>query len=134
MTSVKFEPIKDKCAEIVDFLLSTPDIPDDPSLQFKVRLCCEEAVQNVVDYAYQDGRGFLEAGTDSQNGVLFIYLKDAGIPFDPLSKDDPDITASVEDRAIGGLGIFLCKQMMDEVKYSFENGCNKLTMSIKINQ
>lgn len=134
MTSIKFEPIRDKCADIVEFLLNTPDIPDDPELQFKIRLCCEEAVQNVVDYAYKDGSGYLEAGTDSRDGILFIYLKDAGVPFDPLAKDDPDINASLEDRQIGGLGIFLCKQMMDKVLYCFEDGCNKLTMCIKINQ
>jgi len=132
MRSIKFEPIKDRCGEIVDFLMTSPDIPENEQLQFKIRLCCEEAVQNVVDYAYGDGTGYLEAGTDRKEGKLLIFLKDAGVPFDPLEKKDPDITAGIEEREIGGLGIFLCKQMMDDISYSYRNGCNILIMSIKI--
>ena len=132
MRSSRFEPIKDKCADIVEYLMSSPDIPEDDQLQFKIRLCCEEAVQNVVDYAYEEGLGYLEAGTDCKGGVLSIFLKDAGIPFNPLEHEDPDINASLDERNIGGLGIFLCKQMMDDVIYSYEGGCNILSMSIKI--
>ena len=132
MKSIKFAPIKDRCGDIIEFLMSSEDMPQDENLLFKIRLCCEEAVQNVVDYAYTDGLGSLEAGTSLQDGVLKIFLKDEGTPFNPLLKADPDITASLEDRAIGGLGIFLCKQMMDKVEYSFEEGHNILIMSIKI--
>ena len=61
-----------------------------------------------------------------------ILFEDAGVPFNPLDKDDPDITLSAEDRPIGGLGIFLCKQMMDHVEYHYEDGCNVLIMEKKI--
>jgi len=131
-TSVKFTPIKGRCGEIVEYIMNCPEIPSDEQLQFKIRLCVEEAVQNVVDYAYSDGLGYLEAGTFIKGDSLYIFLKDAGVPFDPLENGDPDITAAVEDRQIGGLGIFLCKQMMDGIKYNYESGCNILTMSIKI--
>ncbi|MBQ2332169.1 MAG: ATP-binding protein [Bacteroidales bacterium] len=126
----RFNPIVDKSAEIINFIMSSPDMPSDDSLLFKIHLSVEEAVENVVDYAYEGGMGWLEAGTelDTSGLTLTILIKDAGTPFNPLEKEDPDITASAEERKIGGLGIFLCKQMMDEVSYRYENGCNILTM------
>jgi len=124
----------DKCGEIVEFLMTSPDIPEDDSLQFKIRLSVEEAVENVVRYAYEDGCGWLEVGTeiDNTNLMLTVMLKDAGVPFNPLEMAEPDLTASAEERKIGGLGIFLCKQMMDSVEYKYEGGCNVLTMKKKV--
>lgn len=126
----RFNPIVDKSAEIINFIMDSPDMPSDEGLLFKIHLSVEEVVENVVDYAYEGGMGWLEAGTelDSSGLVLTIIIKDAGVPFNPLEKEDPDITASAEERKIGGLGIFLCKQMMDSVSYRYENGCNVLTM------
>ena len=110
MMKKRFNPIKDKSSEIIEFLMSSPDIPDDEVLQFKLRLSIEEAVENVVRYAYDGGIGWLEAGTslDEDSLVLTIELRDAGIPFNPLEKEDPDVTLSADERKIGGLGIFLC--------------------------
>ena len=130
----RFEPIVDKCGEIIDYLMSSPDIPDDEALQFKIRLSIEEAVENVVRYAYDGGLGWIEVGTDldPEGVMLTILLKDAGVPFNPLEKPDPDITLSAEDRQIGGLGIFLCKQLMDHIYYKYEDGCNVLIMKKKV--
>lgn len=125
----KFEPIAGKCGDIIEWYMASPDMPQDEGVLFKIRLSIEEAVENVVQYAYDKGQGWLEAGTERKDGSLFIWIKDAGIPFDPLAKPDPDITLSAEERQIGGLGIFLCKQLMDSVNYRFENGCNILVMS-----
>lgn len=129
-----FNPIKNKAGEIIEFLMSSPDIPADEGLRFKIRLSIEETVENVVRYAYQDGVGWMEVGTelDPEGVVLIVTLKDAGKPFNPLEKEDPDINAAIEDRQIGGLGIFLCKQLMDEINYKYEDGCNVLTMFKKI--
>ena len=55
-------------------------------------------------------------------------FEDSGKPFDPLQKADPDVTLAAEDRAIGGLGIFLVKKTMDDMKYRYENGKNVLTL------
>lgn len=125
-----FDPIKDKSSDIIEFLMSSPDLPEDEALRFKIRLSVEEAVENVVRYAYEDGIGWLEAGTElEQEGLLLsITIKDAGVPFNPLEKEDPDITASAQDRQIGGLGIFLCKKLMDSINYEYTDGCNVLTM------
>lgn len=130
----RFNPIKDKSSEIIEYLMSSPDIPDDDVLKFKLRLSIEEAVENVVRYAYDGGIGWLEAGTnlDQDSLVLTIELRDAGVPFNPLEKEDPDVTLSAEDRKIGGLGIFLCKKMMDSIQYRYEDGNNVLTMTKKV--
>ena len=130
----RFNPIKDKSSEIIEFLMSSPDMPSDDALCFKLRLSIEEAVENVVRYAYSGGIGWLEAGTslDQDKLLLTIELRDAGVPFNPLEKEDPDITLSAEEREVGGLGIFLCKKMMDNLSYRYEDGNNILTMTKKI--
>ena len=130
----RFNPIKDKSSEIIEYLMSSPDIPDDEELKFKLRLSIEEAVENVVRYAYDGGIGWLEAGIhyDQKNPLLTIELRDAGTPFNPLEKEDPDITQSAEERQIGGLGIFLCKKMMDSIQYRYEDNNNILTMTKKV--
>ena len=130
----RFDPIDGLTANIIEAVMSSEDMPKDEGLLFKLRLAVEEAVENIVNYAYSDGAGYLEAETFVKDGVLSIVLQDAGVPFNPLEKEDPDITLSAEDRPIGGLGIFLCKQLMDSVEYEFSNGCNKLTIRKRIAQ
>ena len=129
-----FNPIKDKSAEIIEYLMQSSDMPADEDLRFKLRLSIEETVENVVQYAYKDGIGWMEVGTNlDKNGLMLtITLKDAGKPFNPLEKPDPDINLPLEEREIGGLGIYLCKQLMDEVQYRYEDGCNILTMKKNI--
>jgi len=129
---IRFEPIADKCGLIVDSLMGSPDMPEDEGLQFKIRLCIEEVVENIVNYAYTHGDGWIVAKTERSGDKILISLRDAGIPFDPLAKPDPDITLPAEAREIGGLGIFLCKQMMDSVRYEYTDGCNVFTMVKKI--
>ena len=130
----RFNPIKDKSSEIIEFVMSSPDIPDDDDLKFKLRLSIEEAVENVVRYAYDGGIGWLETNIDFNQDTLLltIQLRDAGVPFNPLEKEDPDVTLSAEDRNIGGLGIYLCKKMMDNIEYRYEDGNNVLTMTKKV--
>lgn len=123
-----FNPIKDKSGVIIEYLMSSPDIPIDDSLQFKLRLVIEEAVDNIVRYAYDEGIGWMEAGIEYNEGYIQVKLRDAGVPFNPLDKEEPDINASLEERKVGGLGIFLCKQLMDEVSYQYVDGCNVLEM------
>lgn len=130
----RFNPIKDKSSEIIEYLMSSPDMPDDEALKFKLRLSIEEAVENVVRYAYDGGIGWLEVGTslDHDSLILTIELRDAGVPFNPLEREDPDVSLSAEEREIGGLGIFLCKKMMDTIDYRYEDGNNVLTMTKKV--
>ena len=128
---IRFEPIAGKCGMILEQLMASPDMPSDEGLLFKIRLSLEEVVENVVNYAYASGLGWMEAGTERNGDTLTVTLRDGGKPFNPLEKPDPDITLSAEERQIGGLGIFLCKQMMDSVSYRYEDGCNILTLTKK---
>jgi anti-sigma regulatory factor (Ser/Thr protein kinase) len=59
-------------------------------------------------------------------------LRDAGVPFNPLEKDDPDITLSADKRPVGGLGIYICKSMMDSISYRYEGGNNVLVMNKRV--
>ncbi len=134
MYSKRFEPIANKCGEIIEYLMASPDMPADTGLQFKIQLSIEEIVENIVRYAYENGSGYLEASTHVDDGMLSIQFADAGHPFDPLAKPDPDITLSAEERSVGGLGIFLCKQLMDDVTYEYHEGRNILTLKKQIKQ
>ena len=64
--------------------------------------------------------------------MVSITFIDSGVPFNPLEKPDPDVTLSVEERGIGGLGIFMVKKSMDDVQYSYDNGFNILTIYKRI--
>ena len=134
MIKKRFNPITDRSSEIVAFLMSSPDMPEDADLRFKIELSIEEAVENVVQYAYEGGIGWLEAGTslDDESLILTIELRDAGVPFNPLEKEDPDITLGADERPVGGLGIYLCKSMMDRINYRYEDGNNILIMEKQI--
>ena len=65
---------------------------------------------------------------DDKSLILTIELRDAGVPFNPLEKEYPDVTLDANERPIGGLGIYLCKQMMDSISYRYEEGNNVLVM------
>lgn len=134
MTKKRFNPITDKSSEIIDFLMASPDMPSDEALRFKLRLSIEEAVENVVCYAYEGGIGWLEVGTslDHDSLILTIELRDAGIPFNPLEAPDPDVSLPANERKVGGLGIFLCKKMMDSINYQYVDGNNVLTMTKRV--
>ena len=131
--TTRIVPIAGKTAEIIETVMSSPDVPQDETLRFKIRLSVEEIAENIVNYAYNNGNGFVEITTTlDEAGMLTISFKDAGVPFNPLEKEDPDITLSLDERPVGGLGIFICKKMMDSVSYVFEDGCNNFTMKIII--
>ena len=94
----------------------------------------EELFVNVASYAYEGPGGEAEISLDFDEKMrtLIIVLKDSGIPFDPLAKEDPDITLSAEERSIGGLGIFMVKQTMDSIAYQRENDQNIVRMTKQI--
>ena len=94
-----------------------------------LNLALEEAATNVIMYAYPDGAyGSVELSCVKDGGALRFTLTDTGKPFDPTARPEVDINAGVEERAIGGLGIHLVKNIMDSVSYSREDGKNILTM------
>lgn len=101
---------------------------------FQVNLALDEALVNVVHYAYPEGtEGEIVLDADRSGDRLVLRLIDSGAPFDPTLKgDDVDTDLSAEERSIGGLGIFLIKQMMDSVTYERTATQNILTLEKKI--
>lgn len=101
-----------------------------PDKIFNLNLAIEEAVVNVMNYAYpgKEGKVYLQAY--DEDGHVFVVIEDEGIPFDPLAKDDPDVTLAAEDRPIGGLGIFLVKELMTDVSYEWKGGRNILKVEV----
>lgn len=111
-----------------------------PAAIFQLNLAIEEAVVNVMNYAYpgEDGKPvFLMAESslaeDNRERVVFT-LTDEGVPFDPTKETMPDITLSAEERQIGGLGIFLVEQLMEKVEYRRSEERNILTMTYLVNR
>ncbi len=97
-----------------------------------VNVAIEEVFVNIAHYAYKGSEGNMKFGIQIDDGLLTLKFTDWGVPFDPLKKSDPDITLSAEERQIGGLGIFMVKKTMDDVKYEYKDGMNILTLEKKI--
>ena len=99
------------------------------SLARQLRLAVEEAVVNVIDYAYPAGyEGDIEIQIMSDGKTLKTIIIDSGVAFDPTAKEKADTSLSIEDRQIGGLGILLVRELMDTINYERENGKNILTL------
>lgn len=92
-----------------------------------INTALEEVFVNVAKYAYDDSGTVEVSLTNDKKKVIFVF-KDSGKPFNPLEKDDPNINASSDEREIGGLGIFMVKQIMDEVEYEYKDNHNVLTL------
>ena len=102
------------------------------SVVFKVQLALEEILANIASYAYAPEDGDMEIDYDIKEHTLVMTISDEGKPFNPLEKDDPDITLSVAERPIGGLGVFIVKNTMDDVQYYREDNKNILIIKKKI--
>ena len=100
-----------------------------PDLVFNLNLVLEEAVSNVILYAYpkEEHQTISLIAKKKENQLIFV-LTDSGKEFDPTQAPDADITLSAEDRPIGGLGIFLIRQIMNTVEYQRIDGKNVLTL------
>lgn len=118
--------------EFVDEVLERGDCPLE--IRTLIDVAVEEIFVNIASYAYTSDEGVAElnAGFEGEPRRVVITFKDSGVPYDPLEKPDPDISLSAEERSVGGLGIFLVKQIMDKVGYRYENGQNILTLEKRL--
>ena len=131
-----------RLAEFIDQACEAAGL--DMGITMQMNLAAEEAVVNVMSYAYPQGtKGDIEISlriTDSnltdelrnpnsESRIFTLTIKDSGVPFDPTAKADADTTLSAEERSIGGLGIHLVRQLMDDISYErTADGKNILTM------
>ena len=114
----------DEVCEQADFDMSTT---------LKLNLAIEEAVVNVMNYAYPAGeKGDVDIEAMINDEYLVFVISDSGTPFDPTAKAEVDTTLSAEERGIGGLGIHLIRQIMDTINYERVEGKNVLTLRKKL--
>lgn len=114
--------------EFLDLQASTYGLEEQLSMQIKLAL--EEVVTNIILYAYPDKKDQdIRIDMNYRDELLTIVITDNGTAFNPLEMKEPDISLPPEERPIGGLGIYLVKQLMTEVIYTRSSGKNILTMT-----
>lgn len=116
----------------VDERLEALDCP--LKAQMQIDIAIDELFGNIAHYAYQPGVGPATVRVEVERDPLSVVITfiDHGVPYDPLSKADPDATLSAEEREIGGLGIYMVKKTMDAISYEYKDGKNILTLQKRL--
>lgn len=131
MKELTVEAIVEQIETVTEFVnaeLKKLDCPMKARIQLDIAI--DEIVSNIVYYAYGEKTGTVTVRIEAlqeENGVQLMFL-DSGVPYDPLTRQDPDISAEIEERKEGGLGIFLVRKTMDDMKYEYKDGQNCLTI------
>ncbi len=122
----------DRVQALVDDRLDRLDCPMETRVQ--IQIAVEELFVNIARYAYapEQGETVVRCVAEREPKAVTIEFRDHGKPFDPLAKADADVTLAADERPIGGLGIYMVKTSMDDVRYVYENGENVLTIYKKI--
>lgn len=96
--------------------------------QAQIDIAIDELFSNIVHYAYHPGTGPATVRVEVVEEPLSVVITfiDQGVPYDPLAKEDPDVTLSADERDIGGLGIYIVKKNMNEITYEYKDGRNIL--------
>ncbi len=127
-TSLNVEAVTENLPEVLSFVTKyIPKVKEYDKLKNAIELVCEEIFVNICNYAYEDKKGDAKISLKISNKGLKVSFVDSGKPFDPLAKDDADVKSPLSQRQIGGLGIYLVKELTDELYYSNDNETNKLT-------
>lgn len=118
----------DKAIEFVDEMLE--EYGCSMKEQMAIDVAVDELFANIAHYAYNPETGYATVKVDVVKEPLSVVITfiDNGKPYDPLAKADPDTTQSIEEREIGGMGIFIVKKSMDAVNYEYKDGKNILTI------
>lgn len=119
----------DKITEFINAELEKLDCPK--KTQKQIDIAADEIFSNIAHYAYESKDGSAEIRFEKSDNPKAVTLTftDSGIPYNPLEKPDPDVTLSADEREIGGLGIYIVKKTMDEVKYERKDGKNILSVT-----
>ena len=122
---------RENIPEVIDFVnreLDELDCPEKTKTQISIAI--DELYGNIASYAYgeEGGEVTVLVDYDSSTGAVSISFQDEGKPFNPLECGAPDVALSARERKVGGLGIFLVRKSMDEVRYEYRDGKNILTI------
>lgn len=98
---------------------------------FQINIAVDELFSNIARYAYgeDEGEATVRLQISEDNSTAVLTFIDSGTPYNPLKKEDPDVTLDAEDRDEGGLGIYMVKNSMDDIFYEYRDGYNTLTVT-----
>ena len=126
MNEIKIEAKIENISAVQDFVnVLLADCP--PKIQNKIAIAVDEVFSNIARYAYYPEVGEVTVRVAASDEIT-IEFEDSGAAYDPLAKDDPDVSLSAEERDLGGLGIFMLKNIMDSVEYRRDGDRNILTI------
>ena len=133
MAELEVNAVPEKLKEVFDFVTSEMQKrTDNKKLIRQIKLCVEEIFLNITSYAYHPETGnariAIRVEGDPVPIRVFLTFIDHGQPFDPLAEEEPDIDSGLDERRVGGLGIFLVKNTADGISYEYSNGQNVLTI------
>ena len=124
MNSIRLKPELGELYSLNEFILN--ELPEE---NLQVNLIVEEIFVNIVNYSKTD---FITVNVEYEKPTLILEFVDTGIQFNPLLKEDPETPTTIDDAQIGGLGIFLTKEMADDLYYHYANGENHLKIIKKV--
>ena len=128
---LELEAVRENLPEVQDFVEEHLEAASCPmKARMQIGLAVEEIFVNIASYAYapEQGKATVRVEVSPDPVTVTVTFLDKGIPYDPLAKQDPDVALPAEERQIGGLGIFMAKQVMDDVAYEYKDGQNILTL------
>ncbi len=131
MKELVIEAEKNNLSEVLEFVGKELDEIDcSIKARMQIEVAVEEMFVNIASYAYtpKSGMATVQIKTDPEDRRVDIILIDSGTPFNPVEREDPDVSLSAEERKIGGLGIYMTKKGMDSVEYEYKDSKNILTM------
>lgn len=135
MAEIQLDATVENIDTVTDFVNEQLEAVDCPmKAQMQIDIAIDELFGNIAHYAYNPdvGPATVKVEVVENPTAVMITFMDNGVPFDPLAKTDPDTSLSAEERGIGGLGIFMVKQTMDEINYEYKEGKNILTIKKNI--
>ncbi len=134
MKEIKVKADKEAIDEVYSFieeeLLSVEGCSRRDAL--KLHMVIDELFTNVANYAYENSEGEVTVGFDEENSLVSISFIDSGTPYNPLDQESPDVTLSAKERKIGGLGVFMVKNTVDDISYERKDGKNIVTVYKKV--
>lgn len=129
--TIELEARVEKLADLIESVeadLERAGCP--PEKRAAAAICAEEIFVNIASYAYEGTPGTARISEEIGKQYITLCFQDRGKPYNPLGREEPDITLSAQEREVGGLGVFMVKKMMDTVAYEYRDGWNRLTMTL----
>ena len=135
MKKMKIEARREQLEQVLMFLEEELDtIEHTTKSKIQLFIAVEELFINIASYAYYPSEGDAEIiiDIDRDSKTVYVTFIDSGKPYNPLEREDPDVTLSAKERRIGGLGVFMVKKSMDYMNYEYEGGHNILKIGKKM--